>query len=124
MELSKGGKITLIQAVLQSLPLYVLSVSAPPISVLNRLENMYVNFLWFEGYKHHWIGRNNLLKPVEEGGVGLRRLEERMQSFQLKQLWMIQTKDSLWVAPQVHEIGPTSICLSPLQELCTVETAI
>lgn len=76
MELSKGGKITLIQAVLQSLPLYVLSVSAPPISVLNRLENMYVNFLWGhtdEGYKHHWIGRNNLLKPVSEGGVGLRR---------------------------------------------------
>ena len=47
--LSRGGRLTLIQSVLSSLPIYYLSVFKVPISVINSMEKMMRDFLWEGG---------------------------------------------------------------------------
>ena len=43
---SLGGRITLIQACLSSIPLYYLSLFRIPVSVTNTLEKLKRDFLW------------------------------------------------------------------------------
>lgn len=45
-QLSKGGRIVLLQSVLLSMPIYLLSVLTPPATVLQRLNRIFRNFLW------------------------------------------------------------------------------
>lgn len=45
-QLSKGGRIVLLQSVLLSMPIYLLSVLTPPATVLQRLNRIFFNFLW------------------------------------------------------------------------------
>lgn len=89
-QLSKGGRIVLLQSVLLSMPIYLLSVLTPPATVLQRLNRIFCNFLWGakeDGEKHHWIAWNLLCSPVREGGIGIRSLKEVCASFRLKLLF-------------------------------------
>lgn len=74
----KGGRIVLIQSVLASIPIYLLSVVTPPQSFFRRLEGSFANFLWDTrddgGFKHHWVSWKDLCLPFQEGGIGLRPL--------------------------------------------------
>lgn len=97
--LSKGGKIVLLQAVLCYIPIYLLSVIKPPTSVLRRIESIFANFLWGateEGHKHHWISWQSLCSTLEEGGIGISSLAEVCAAARLKLLWMLHTKHNLW----------------------------
>jgi hypothetical protein len=88
--LSKGGRLTLIQAVLSSLPTYYMSLFKIPVSVAKRMESMMRNFLWEgigEGRKDHLINWEVVSKSREKGGLGIGNLVNRNVSLLGKWLW-------------------------------------
>ncbi|KAG2685838.1 hypothetical protein I3760_10G144400 [Carya illinoinensis] len=97
--LSAGGKLILLKHVLLSLPIYLLSVVQVPKSVLNSINRILSNFFWGESDgspKRKWCAWNKICKPIKEGGLGVRDLEEVQNSLHMKFAWKIITENSLW----------------------------
>lgn len=96
--LSFGGRTTLIKAVLQSYPIYTLTSTMVPRTVLRRMESLVAQFLWnVKGEaRTHWIKWSSICYPILEGGLGFRRLEQIREGLQAKLLWMILSGGSLW----------------------------
>ncbi|KAG6491492.1 hypothetical protein ZIOFF_052843 [Zingiber officinale] len=77
--LSHGGRLTLIQSVLSSLPVYLLQVIQPPLEILKKLEGVFASFFWSSvGHdrKVHWVAWRDICRPKQEGGLGIRRPSE------------------------------------------------
>uniref|UniRef100_A0A803P465 Reverse transcriptase domain-containing protein n=1 Tax=Cannabis sativa TaxID=3483 RepID=A0A803P465_CANSA len=107
--LSKGGRLTLIQSVLSSLPLYFLSLFKAPRSVTKALEKMMRDFLW-EGSEssggEHLVAWDEVCRPRHEGGLGIGRLELRNKSLLMKWLWRFPLEqNSLWHRVVVSRYG-------------------
>ncbi|KAM1060262.1 hypothetical protein TB1_024191 [Malus domestica] len=98
--LSKGGRLTLIQAVLGSLPIYYMSLFKAPRGVIGRLEKLMKGFLWEgveEGKKFHLVKWEKVCKSKEEGGLGLGNLRNRNAALLAKWLWRFpRESNSLW----------------------------
>ncbi|XP_071939975.1 uncharacterized protein [Coffea arabica] len=99
--LSSGGKIVLIKHVLSAIPVHLLSATVLPRSVFGILEKACSNFLWGSspnGTKLHWIWWSQLCYPVEEGGVGFRRLEDVYTAFSCRLWWSFRIGTSVGAA--------------------------
>ena len=98
--LSKGGRLTLIQAVLSSIPSYYMSLFKMPIGVAAKVEQLMRNFLWEgleEGKKCHLVRWERVTKSKEEGGLGIGSLRERNEALRAKWLWRFPLEtNSLW----------------------------
>ena len=73
--LSMAGRVCLIKSVLSALPLYYLSFFKAPKSVCKELIKIQRNFLWgwgSEDRKIAWVRWENICKPKEVGGLGIR----------------------------------------------------
>ena len=46
--------------------------------------------------KYHWASWETLAYPTNEGGIGVRNLEDICIAFQYKHWWEFRTKTSLW----------------------------
>ena len=51
--LSMGGRLTLIQVVLSSIPVYWFNLAPIPVSVLNKLRSITFSFLWGSSDNHY-----------------------------------------------------------------------
>ena len=71
--LSKGGRLTLLKSTLSSLPTYYLSLFTIPTHVANKIERLQRDFLWGDS-KTHLVGWNKACAPLENGGLGVRKL--------------------------------------------------
>ncbi|KAJ0725407.1 putative catalase [Helianthus annuus] len=72
--LSIGGRVTLIKAVLESLPNYFFSLYKAPVKVIKDLEKLIRKFLWggsSDDKKMHWVAWERVASPVWAGGLGL-----------------------------------------------------
>ncbi|XP_042944773.1 uncharacterized protein LOC122278655 [Carya illinoinensis] len=70
-----------------------------PKTMKRKLSNMFANFFWGvedQKKKRHWRAWNKLCVPCDEGGVGVRDLDEVQQVMFLKFGWQLLTQDSLW----------------------------
>jgi len=98
--LSKGGRLTLIQAVLYSIPSYYMSLFRMPISVVDKVEQLMRNFLWEgvdEGKKNHLVKWERVIRAKEEGRLGFSSLRERNDALIVKWLWRFPLEpNSLW----------------------------
>ena len=97
--LSPGGRLILIKHVLTSIPIHVLSVFDVPKVVLHRLDRIMSNFLWGGAElikKRHWLSWDIVTSPFEEGGLGVRKLEDVMRALRMKMAWKFNTDNSLW----------------------------
>ncbi|XP_031502653.1 uncharacterized protein LOC116265842 [Nymphaea colorata] len=77
--LSYAGRLCLIRYVLMTLPYYWTMRFRLPKVVIKKIQQACINFLWNdeEGARHmHLVKWDRMCMPVEEGGVGIRRLEE------------------------------------------------
>ncbi|XP_030509342.2 uncharacterized protein LOC115724026 [Cannabis sativa] len=97
--LCNGGRLTLIQSVLSSLPLYFLSFFKVPKSVTKALEKMMRDFFW-EGNEStcgdHLVAWDEACRPRDEGGLPM------------KWLWRFSLeRNSLWHRVVVSRIGRT-----------------
>ena len=94
-----GGRLTLIQAVLSSIPVYWFGLTPIPISVLNKLRSITFSFLWGSSNNHHryhlsdWKG---LSLPYANGGWGIKNLHWFSLALRLKKFWSVLQKDGLW----------------------------
>lgn len=74
-QLSVDGKITLINSVLSSLPLYFISFYKAPKKTMAELASIQRQFLWIGGdsnKKTAWVKRSNVCKPKHLGGSELK----------------------------------------------------
>ena len=94
-QLSIGGRLVLVKAVLDSIPIYYLSLFRAPQKVLDKLDSMRMNFLWGGSenkFKIHWIKNEDVKKEKKHGGLGLARLEDVNKSLISKWIWRYKTE--------------------------------
>ncbi|KAK1286517.1 hypothetical protein QJS10_CPB20g01045 [Acorus calamus] len=100
--LSSGGRLTLLQAVVSSMPIFFLSTFRMPVGVEQRLESIRRRFLWSgankEVSKPHLVKWEFVCLPKTMGGLGVRKLKEMNLALLSKWTWQWMAKpDSLWV---------------------------
>ncbi|CAK8577625.1 unnamed protein product [Lathyrus sativus] len=95
-----AGRITLINSVLTSLPIFWFSFYKAPASVLKSIDKIRSRFLWGgseEKSKIHWIKRDKVCMSKEDGGLGVKRIEEFNLALLTKWKWRIfEYHKSLW----------------------------
>ncbi|OVA18537.1 Reverse transcriptase zinc-binding domain [Macleaya cordata] len=97
----KGGKLIMIRHVLSSIAIYLVAAVAVPKIVLHNINKIITNFFGgsYEGkLKRKWVSWAAICRPVIEGGLGIRRLEDVVSSFRLKNLWNEVVNKSIWEA--------------------------
>ena len=96
--ISKGGRLTLIQSTLSSLPIYCLSLFRMPVSICTKLEKIQRELLWSGGSlakKTHLVNWKTVC--TEKGGLGLRRFSILNKALMCKWCWRFANeRDSLW----------------------------
>ncbi|XP_028064362.1 uncharacterized protein LOC114267521 [Camellia sinensis] len=98
--LSFGGRLTLIRSVLSSLPVYYLSILKMPHSVIKTIESLRAAFLWGGSElrrKIHLVKWEEITKKRDQGGLGIRRIQDVNDYLLAKWWWRFGVEDkSLW----------------------------
>ncbi|WMV31905.1 hypothetical protein MTR67_025290 [Solanum verrucosum] len=98
--LSLGGRLTLINSVLDSIPTYFMSLLLMPAKVKQRLDKIRRDFLW-EGnnkdHKIHLVKWAKVTLPKQYGGLGIKDLALHNKCLLLKWHWRYnQEAAGLW----------------------------
>ena len=92
MHLSKGGRLMLLKSTLSSLPTYFLSLFTIPTHVANKIERLQRDFLWGDS-KTHLVGWDKVCAPLENGGLGVRKITTLNKALLGKWLWQFGVKE-------------------------------
>ena len=96
-----GGKITLINLVVNALPIYLLSFFKIPQKVINRLVKLQRNFLWGgdqDNKKIPWVKWDIVYLPKSEGGLGIKDITKFNTTLLGKWIWaLVSDQQQLWV---------------------------
>ena len=110
--LSRGGRLTLIQSVLQALPTYYLSLFKAPIGVLHSIEKIMRDFLWDGGDMvggEHLVDWEVVCCAKDRGGLGIGNLGKRNKALLMKWLGRFPKEErSLW-----HKVIKSNFGLKP-----------
>ena len=93
------GRLTLAKAVLESIPVYWLTLYKIPIFVLNGIRKRIFSFIWkgcHSSKKLHLANWEILSRPKSKGGWGLKKLSLFSQALRLKGLWRVLTANTFW----------------------------
>ncbi|GKU94711.1 hypothetical protein SLEP1_g8164 [Rubroshorea leprosula] len=107
--LSLGGRITLINSVLSSLPVFLMSLHLLPKQVIRELDKIRRSFLWGgvgEGRKIAWVAWERVCYEKKEGGLGVKNL--RWFNMALLGKWwgrLIGGDKGLWSRVLVEKYG-------------------
>ncbi|WMV37954.1 hypothetical protein MTR67_031339 [Solanum verrucosum] len=88
--LSKGGRLTLINAVLDALPTYMLTLFPIPAGVVQRLDKLRRDFFWQGNKKrkgYHLVKWKVMITGKKQGGLGIKNLKNQSKALKLKWLW-------------------------------------
>ncbi|KAK6785843.1 hypothetical protein RDI58_014368 [Solanum bulbocastanum] len=97
--LSYGGKYILIKHVLQTLPVYILTVLTPPKGIIKLMERHFSRFFWgstTDKDKYHWSSWKNMCFLRNEGGLGMRNMKDICDILNIKKWWRFRCQDTLW----------------------------
>jgi hypothetical protein len=97
--LSLGGLYILIKSVLESQPIYWMSLEIIPCSVLNKVWKLMFNFLWNGNSetKHYHLCRWDVLsRPKFCGGWGFRNLFHFNTALNANTLWRVLNREGIW----------------------------
>ena len=98
--LSFGGRATLIQSILTSIPIYFFSFFRVPKKVEDRLVSLQRRFLWGganDQNKIAWIKWDTVCLPKERGGLGIKDITTFNLALLGKWKWsLFQHQGELW----------------------------
>ncbi|KAL4383151.1 hypothetical protein GQ457_15G017520 [Hibiscus cannabinus] len=98
--LSFTSRVTLVKCVLEAIPLYVMQTTLLPKAICRDIENVIRKFLCgssSEGRLIHLLSWEVLCKPMLDGGLGFKNLEEQNCAFLMKLAFgLVSRKDELW----------------------------
>eukprot|EP00253_Pinus_taeda_P030442 PITA_30442 len=97
--LPRAGRLTLINSVLQAIPVFWAALTWIPKGVLHKIKQICSRFLW-SGAKEAsvlpWVAWDKITRPKEWGGWGIKQLVDFSQSLAAKSGWRIITAENLW----------------------------
>ncbi|KAK2444918.1 hypothetical protein QL285_015908 [Trifolium repens] len=106
---SLGGRIVLINAVLNALPIFFLSYLKMPVKVWREVVKIQRNFLWgglANRRKLCWVKWSAICKPKKEGGLGIKDLRLMNSSLLAKWRWkLLEEGDEMWKKIVVAKYG-------------------
>ncbi|KAL9681334.1 hypothetical protein QQ045_013117 [Rhodiola kirilowii] len=96
--ISMGGRITIIEAILNSILVHTLAVLPTPKAVIDRISSLLTSFLWNQNDKRrrHLIGWNNVCCPKVAGGLGITPLDKIQLALHHKLAWRSISFFSIW----------------------------
>lgn len=81
--LSMARRLVMAKSVLEAIPNYYLQTTQQPSSIINQMERIIWNFLWWgtnQSKKIHWASWNKVTTLKKEEGLGLLNLHQRSQA--------------------------------------------
>lgn len=100
-KLTPAGRLVMIKAALQSIPLYYFGTAKIPQGVLHKLTSIIRCFFWGKQVGERYLAYvawDSITAPTRLGGLGIRDLARMNDSLLMKALWKVGTEeDSLWV---------------------------
>nr|GEZ79698.1 RNA-directed DNA polymerase, eukaryota, reverse transcriptase zinc-binding domain protein [Tanacetum cinerariifolium] len=109
--LSIGGRLTLLKAVLGSVPIYYMSLFKVPMNVLHRMETIrsrFFNGVDLNSKKSIWVRWSKVLASKEKGGLGVSSFYALNRALMFKRVWRFKTqKEMLWsrVIKAIHGVN-------------------
>ena len=97
--LSAGDRLTLVNACLSSLPLFMLSFLEAPKGVLKKWDIHRKRMIWNENEnkkKYHLVKWETVCLPKESGGLGVLDLGTMNKSLLCKWLWKLDNTEGTW----------------------------
>lgn len=98
--ISLSGRLVILKAALNSIPVYWMSLYKAPAGVISKVEKTYRAFMWGReerGKKMIWIPWQLICKSGAHGGLGLGHLAWKNKALLLKWAWRFGTEqNSLW----------------------------
>ena len=98
--LSRGGRLVLLKAVLQSIPVYWASIAHIPKGIIAKIRKKCINFLWTTRSKKEGIPLvkwPKIVLPKSRGGWGIKNLDLFCKALAAKSLWrLVENPDMLW----------------------------
>jgi hypothetical protein len=99
--LSFAGRATLIKAVAQAIPTYIMSSFLLPKGLCDHMESLISNFWWgsnVDKRKIHWVNWRKTCKAKSKGGMGFKDLRAFNEALLAKQGWRLITEPSSLIA--------------------------
>ena len=97
--LSYGGRLVLLNSVLSSLPMFMMSFFEVPKGVLKNLDHFRSRFFWqrsFDKHKYRLAKWDILCRPKDQGGLGILNLQLQNKCLLAKWLVNLLNTNSLW----------------------------
>ncbi|CAI8613253.1 unnamed protein product [Vicia faba] len=98
--LSIGGRVTMINAILNSVPVYVMSFYKAPKKIIKQIIQIQSRFLWLGNEDKRgiaWVSWDNVCRPKEEGGLGVKHIETFNSTLLCKWKWrMLKEETAIW----------------------------
>lgn len=107
--------MTLIKSMLNSIPIYALSVRLLPVRVQNTLHSLLSKFLWGGldiRRKLHLVDWDSVSMPIDRKGLEIARLEDLNAALILKWIYKFANEsDTLWRRVVCAKSGDDPSCL-------------
>jgi hypothetical protein len=108
--LSLGGRIVLLNSVLNAIPIFYLSFFKMPVGVAKKIKRIQREFLWGGtegGRKINWVSWKVVCLPKEVGGLGVRDVSVVNLSLLAKWRWrLLGTNNAIWKVVLLERYGP------------------
>jgi len=92
---SLGGRLTLINSCLSSIPIYSMSMYLLPKAICKRIDNKEKIFLAGRGLKkkYYLLKWEKIIRPKKKGSLGIQNIRKMNQSLLCRWWWKLEKKE-------------------------------